>query len=67
MVTELLDAAAARRAAPAVARVMAAELGRDEEWHRGEVARFEALVDRFYIANLPAISEASREPAPLLP
>ena len=46
---------------------MAAELGRDEEWQRDEAARFVVLADRYYMANRPAMSEATREPAPTLP
>ena len=39
----LLDARAALRAAPAVAAVMAAELGRDEAWQRAQLAQFAEL------------------------
>ncbi len=50
----LLDAAAARRAAPTVARIMAAELGLDEVWQRRQLASFEALTQTFYTpAALP--------------
>ena len=42
-----LNARAAREAAPAVARVMAAELGRDDAWIDGEVRSFEALAERY--------------------
>lgn len=62
----LLDVAAARRAAPSVARVMAAELGADAEWERGEVARFESLAQRYYTAGEIAADDTAREPAPAL-
>lgn len=42
-----LNAAAAREAACAVARVMAAELGRDDAWVDAEVRSFRALADRY--------------------
>jgi glycerol-3-phosphate dehydrogenase len=45
----LIDAKAAERAAPAVAKVMAKELGASEEWERQQVAAFEHLVSKFYI------------------
>jgi glycerol-3-phosphate dehydrogenase len=45
----LLDAAAARRAAPGVAQRMAVELGRDEAWMAQQVAAFELLARRFYM------------------
>ena len=45
----LLDAAAALRAAPAVARMMAGELGRDEGWISGQLSEFEGLVRRDYL------------------
>jgi glycerol-3-phosphate dehydrogenase len=38
-----LDQRAALRMAPAVARLMAAELGRDEEWQRRQLADFAAI------------------------
>lgn len=38
-----LDAAAARAAAPEVARIMAQELGRDAAWESAQVASFEAF------------------------
>lgn len=38
-----LDAAASMAMAPRVARLMAAELGRDERWQRRQVADFQAL------------------------
>lgn len=44
----LLDSAAARRAAPAVAQRLAVELGRDEHWASGQVRAFTTLVDTFY-------------------
>ncbi len=42
-----LNAGAAREAAPAVARVMAAELGRDDAWIDAEVQSFRALAQRY--------------------
>lgn len=47
-----LDAAAARRMAPEVARLMAAELGRDDAWCRDQVEQFDAIVRHY----LPAPS-----------
>jgi glycerol-3-phosphate dehydrogenase len=44
-----LDAAAAVRMAPAVASVMARELGRDEEWQRGQVAAFTTLARQYMV------------------
>ena len=41
----LLDARAAVECAPAVARLMAAELGRDERWQKEQVAGFRALAE----------------------
>jgi glycerol-3-phosphate dehydrogenase len=43
----LLDARAAREAAPAVAGLLAGELGRDQEWAGAQVAEFEALAARY--------------------
>jgi glycerol-3-phosphate dehydrogenase len=42
-----INAKAAVRMAPAVARVMAAELGRDETWQAGQVADFTAIAERY--------------------
>lgn len=42
-----LNAAAAMRMAPAVARLMAGELGRDEAWQREQVAEFNAIAERY--------------------
>lgn len=39
----LLDAAASMRVAPAVAAVLARELGRDEAWERAQVREFDAV------------------------
>ena len=44
----LLDAQAAMRAAPAVAALMARELGRDEAWAGTQVRAFEELAARYY-------------------
>jgi len=46
--TVLLDAQAAMRAAPAVAALMARELGRDEAWAANQVRAFEELAARYY-------------------
>ena len=45
----VLDAAAAREAAPLVADLLARELGRDAAWRDAEVARFEEIA----LAALP--------------
>lgn len=42
-----LDAALASEAAPAVAAILAEELGRDEDWQRAEVARFRSLANQY--------------------
>jgi glycerol-3-phosphate dehydrogenase len=47
----LLDAAAALRAAPLVAKTMAAELGYGPAWIAQEVARFNGLAARFYLGK----------------
>ena len=47
----LLDARAAREIAPAVARLMAAELGRDDKWISAQVADFTALAAGYDIAG----------------
>ena len=44
----LLDAQAAVRSAPAVAAVMARELGRDPAWAEGQVRAFRELAARYY-------------------
>lgn len=45
----LLDAAAAVRAAPGVAAVMAKELGRDQAWELEQVEGFESLAQAHYL------------------
>lgn len=45
----LLDARAAVRAAPAVARLMAAEIGRDGSWQTEQVADFTAIASNYII------------------
>jgi glycerol-3-phosphate dehydrogenase len=45
----LLDARAARQAAPAVANAMAAELGRDPDWADGQVADFQELASGYVL------------------
>ena len=42
-----LNARAAMRMAPAVARLMAAELGCDEAWQRQQVAEFNSIAERY--------------------
>jgi glycerol-3-phosphate dehydrogenase len=42
-----LDARAAVKMAPAVARLMAAELGRDRQWQRDQVADFTTLASGY--------------------
>jgi glycerol-3-phosphate dehydrogenase len=42
-----LNAAAALRMAPAVARLMAAELGRDDAWQRAQIAEFTGIAERY--------------------
>jgi glycerol-3-phosphate dehydrogenase len=45
----LLNAKAALAMAPAVAKLMAAELGRDERWHNDQVDQFTALAQRYLV------------------
>ncbi len=54
-----LNARAALRMAPAVAALMAAEMGRDQAWIDGELARFQALAAQY----LPALHPETGEPA----
>jgi glycerol-3-phosphate dehydrogenase len=42
-----IDARAAVRLAPAVAALMAAEMGRDQSWQRAQVAEFAAVAERY--------------------
>ena len=51
----LLDAEAVRRAAPKVARIMAAELGKSGQWAQEQAASFDVLVCRYYLlgASVP--------------
>src|SRR4051794_16873753 len=44
-----LNAAAAIRMAPAVARILAEELGRDGAWQHGQVERFRALAEKYLV------------------
>ena len=46
-----LDAEAAMEMAPEVARIMAAELGRDQDWQRDQIARFTELARGYFPAN----------------
>jgi len=45
----LLNAAAAIAMAPAAAKLMAAELGRDKQWERDQVAEFTAIAQNYLI------------------
>lgn len=45
----LLDARASQQAAPEVARIMAAELGRDEKWRQDQVTAYTRLADGYYL------------------
>ncbi|MEK6629174.1 MAG: glycerol-3-phosphate dehydrogenase/oxidase [Acidobacteriota bacterium] len=45
-----LNAKAAVEMAPAVAALMAAELGREDDWQRGEVAAFTRLADQYRLS-----------------
>jgi glycerol-3-phosphate dehydrogenase len=47
----LLDARAAIEAAPAVAELLAAELGRDGQWQSAQVAEFTALARRYVFTD----------------
>jgi glycerol-3-phosphate dehydrogenase len=42
-----INARAAAGMAPAVARIMAAELGRDEQWQRDQVSEFRSIAERY--------------------
>jgi glycerol-3-phosphate dehydrogenase len=46
-----LDAAAAERAAPVVAALLAQELGRDEAWQRAQVAAFAELARQYQLQD----------------
>lgn len=46
-----LNVAAARRMAPAVARLLARELQRDDDWQRRQVEAFEAVAQGFTVAS----------------
>jgi glycerol-3-phosphate dehydrogenase len=47
--TLLLDARAALAMAPAVAEVMAAELGKDDSWRRQQVSEFTSLAEHYLV------------------
>jgi glycerol-3-phosphate dehydrogenase len=47
-----LNAQAAKASAPAVARLMAAELGRDESWQRRQVIDFQEIAAHFAVQPL---------------
>ena len=42
-----LNAKAAIRLAPAVARLMAAQLGKTDDWERAQVAEFTTIAERY--------------------
>jgi glycerol-3-phosphate dehydrogenase len=44
-----LNAASASRMAPAVAQIMARELGRDQAWQRDQIAAFRSLADQYRV------------------
>jgi glycerol-3-phosphate dehydrogenase len=50
----LLDARAAREAAPAVAAILARELGRDALWADAQVEEFQALADGYVLPPEPS-------------
>ena len=54
-----LDARASRDAAPAVARLLAAELGRREGWVRGQVEAFGALAQGYLLTAEPPPSPSA--------
>jgi glycerol-3-phosphate dehydrogenase len=56
----MLDARAAIEAAPAVAELLAAELGRDAHWQSAQVAEFTALARRYVFTD----SESTELPSP---
>jgi glycerol-3-phosphate dehydrogenase len=60
----LLDARAAERAAPAVARVMASELGWGQDWVESQVASFTDLARRFYLVDQGPAPTIAVEAAP---
>ena len=45
----LLDAASALEAAPRVATLMAAELGRDQGWQKAQIEAFQAIASRYVL------------------
>ena len=47
----LLDARASMDAAPAVARILAAELGRDERWEQTQVDEYRALASGYLVGG----------------
>jgi glycerol-3-phosphate dehydrogenase len=62
----LLDARAAQRSAPVVARVLAAELGHGPEWIERETRRFIQLAQQFYFIS-DAVGEVSSVARPGTP
>jgi len=46
----LLNARAAMEAAPAVAALMAAELGRDQRWQQDQVNSFRAIASNYVLS-----------------
>ena len=54
----LLDAGAARRAAPGVARVMAREMGAPEGWAEAQAAAFDRVARTYYVAGSAVVAGA---------
>jgi glycerol-3-phosphate dehydrogenase len=48
-----LNASAALAMAPAAARLLASELGRDEDWQTAQIAEFRAVADTFFTQPQP--------------
>ena len=55
-----LDVAAARAAAPAVARLLAAELGRDSDWEHAQVAAFDAIARQVLPTDRAEVSSGAQ-------
>ncbi len=54
-----LNAETAGKLAPAVAQLMAAELGRDQQWINEQVQNFNTLVAQYLLKYAPPVSKAS--------
>jgi len=55
----LLDAGAAVEMAPAVARILAEELGREESWIQQQLREFEALASSYQLTNSPRLPQTA--------